>query len=139
MSNKSSSMKKQGGNVITKKMMQDRMQQIFELSARIENVVIEWEKWHRSIKFQLELKEKADASFSQADYDIYLNSGPVFDGGSIEEKIAQSVKQQVDIMFQTLAKKVEESQKAVILDQNGNNINKTDTPIILDNNGKPAI
>jgi hypothetical protein len=86
MSNKSSSMKRKGGNVITKKMITERMENMATLMTAMETTLLEWEIWFRLIKSQKKF-------LTTEQWEAFITDGPIF--SDITGKIMESVRQNV--------------------------------------------
>jgi hypothetical protein len=84
MSNKSSSMKRKGGNVVTKKMISERMEQMATLTTLMETTLLEWEIWFRLIKGQKKF-------LTQEQWEAFITDGPIF--SDMTGKIMESVRQ----------------------------------------------
>lgn len=119
MSNKSSSMKRKGGNVITKKMIVDRTDQLATLCTALETTLMEWEIWFRLIADQKKF-------LSQAQWEAFITDGPIFT--DITGKIMESVRANIPEL-----KKDESADVPVkpgILGADGNVANASDKKII---------
>lgn len=91
MSNKSSNMKKKGGNVVNKKMMAGRMDDMANLMVAMEATLMEWEVWYRLIKMQRISLDRNELSREQ--YDFFIQDGPIFT--DMPAKIMSSIRQSI--------------------------------------------
>lgn len=82
----SSYMKRKGGNVVTKKMMTDRMEDMATLMTAMEATLMEWEIWFRLIKSQKKF-------LTAEQWEAFISDGPIFT--EFTGKIMDSVRQNV--------------------------------------------
>lgn len=82
----SSFMKRKGGNVVTKKMMTDRMEDMATLMTAMEATLMEWEIWFRLIKSQKKF-------LTAEQWEAFISDGPIFTDftGRIMESVRQNV------------------------------------------------
>lgn len=130
---KSSNLKRKGGNLITKKMILGRMQDLANLTTAMETVMMEWEIWFRLVKMQKVSLERSE--ITQAEYEYFINDGPPFT--DMSARIMSSVRENIP---NYTAEKQEQDSKAptpAILGGDGFAANNTvDTPKILGSDGK---
>jgi hypothetical protein len=122
MSNKSSAMKRKGGNILTKKMIANRMDDMATLMTAMEATLMEWEIWFRLLKIQKK-------NLTPEQYQFVIDDGPIFT--DFPQKIMNSVREQMP----PIEEAVEEEKKPNILGTDGLPVQK-DTPKILDSSGR---
>jgi hypothetical protein len=82
----SSHMKRKGGNVVTKKMILERTDQLATLCTALETTLLEWEIWFRLIKSQKKCLTKEQ-------WEFFISDGPIFT--EITGKIMESIRQNI--------------------------------------------
>ena len=126
MSNKSSNMKKKGGNVVNKKMMAGRMDDMANLMVAMEATLMEWEVWYRLIKMQKISLDRNELSKEQ--YDFFIDDGPIFT--DLTAKIMASVRQNIPDFAKEKAQMPAGEDKPAILGADGYAAQKAPTKII---------
>lgn len=83
---KSSFQKRPGGNTITKKMIQERMDNLATLTTALETTLMEWEIWYRLIASQKKF-------LTQQQWEAFVSDGPIFTEftGKIMESIRENI------------------------------------------------
>jgi hypothetical protein len=126
MSNKSSSMKKKGGNSITKKMITGRMDDMANLMVAMEATMMEWEVWYRIVKMQqISLKR---GEITQDQLDFFINDGPIFT--DLTGKIMASIRSQIPDYAKEKQDSPVDSGKPAILGADGFAAQKETKPLI---------
>lgn len=120
---RSSSLKRKGGNVVTKKMLAGRMEDMATLITVCEATLMEWEIWFRLIKIQKK-------SLTPEQFDFFLSDGPIFT--DIPGKIMESIRKQMPQVNDDL--QVETEKKPSILGADGLPVIQ-ELPRILDSTG----
>jgi len=124
MSN-SSLRKKPNEKNLTRKMIQDKMEDMASLMVAMEATLMEWEVWFRLIPMMTD-------GMSEEEFKFYVKDGPIFT--DTPSKIMQSIREQMPEM-----EPPEEEPKPGIFGADGNIANVNDKPILNDANGKPII
>lgn len=106
----SSFMKRKGGNIITKKMMAEKMDEMAALCTLLETTLMEWEVWYRLVKSQKK-------NMSPTEWEHVVNDGPIFT--DMTEKVMESIRQNVPSMERTPEEEMQDK-KPAILDASGN-------------------
>jgi hypothetical protein len=121
---KGSKLKRKDGNVVTKKMITDRMEDMATLMTAMEAALMEWEIWYRLIPQQKKC-------LTQEQFEMFVLDGPILT--EFPGKIMESIRKQMPAMEPL---ELEEVKKPLILDSTGlpaqsaNNV-----PKILDSTG----
>jgi hypothetical protein len=124
---KSSFMKRKGGNVVTKKMVTERMDDMAALMTAMEATLMEWEVWYRLIPQQKKY-------LTQEQYEWFVKEGPAFT--EFPNKIMSSIRHSMPPIDFAADDKPAEPAKPAILDSTGLPAMKEDTtPRILDSSG----
>src|SRR5208283_702604 len=116
-----SHLKRKGGNIVTKKMVTDRMDDMATLMTAMEAALMEWEIWYRLIPQQKKF-------LSQEQFEQFVMDGPILT--EFPGKIMESIRRQMPPV-EALA---EEEKKPLILDSTGLPA-QTDAPKVLDSSG----
>jgi len=119
---KSSYMKRQGGNKVTKKMVSERMDDMAALMTAMEATLMEWEIWFRLIKMQ----QKA---LTPEQFVHFVMDGPIFT--EFTGKIMESIRANIPALGDVPE---EEPKKPSILGADGLPV-MADAPKILDASG----
>lgn len=134
---KSSSLKKKGGNTITKKMIAKRMEDVAQLTVAMEAVMMEWEIWYRLIKMQKLSLDRGE--ITQKDYDFFIQDGPPFT--DMSARIMESVRQNIPDFKKEKEEADLQEKKPAILGADGFATTPSDSqqkPTILGSNGLPS-
>lgn len=107
---------------ITKKMLQQKMEEVAQLSVALETTIMEWELWFRLIPM---LKE----GNTPEQHEAYINDGPIF--SDIPSRIMESIRNQMP----KVEEPAKEDKKPVLFDGSGNVASVTDKPILKDSAG----
>lgn len=83
MSNRSSFMKRKGGNIVTKKMLAQRMDDVAQLTVALEATLMEWEIWYKMVMQQKDF-------LTTEQFTAFVIEGPIF--SEIPGKIMTSVR-----------------------------------------------
>jgi hypothetical protein len=116
---KSSYEKRAGGNVITKKMLKERMDNLATLTTAMETTLMEWEIWYRLIASQKKF-------LSQPQWEAFVSDGPIFT--EFTGKIMASIRENIPELVKDESADV--PVKPGILDSTGN-VTSTETKKII--------
>ncbi len=83
MSNKGSALKRKGGNIVTKKMIAQRMDDVAQLTVALEATLMEWEIWYKMVMQQKDF-------LTAEQFHAFVKEGPIF--SEIPGKIMDSVR-----------------------------------------------
>lgn len=123
---KSSFMKRKDGNVITKKMMTDKMEQMATLMTVMEATLMEWEIWYRLIKHQKK-------NLTPEQYEFFVLDGPILT--EYPSKIMASIRAQIpEVSMEEVEAAEAAAKKPAILGADGLPA-QAELPRILDASG----
>jgi hypothetical protein len=123
---KSSFIKRKGGNVVNKKMLLNRMEDMAALMTAMEATLMEWEVWYKLLKFQKK-------NLSPEQYDFFVNDGPIFT--DFPAKIMQSIREQMPLLEEA----PEQPEQAPILGADGLPVTPEQPAKILGADGTPVV
>lgn len=117
--------KKPNERNLTRKMIQDKMDDMAALMVAMEATLMEWEVWFRLVKHMKE-------GMSEEEFAHYVMDGPIFT--DTPGKIMQSIREQLPEL-----EPPEEENKSAVLDGSGNATSSKNKPMLTDANGNPII
>jgi hypothetical protein len=117
--------KKPNEKNLTRKMIQQRMDDMAALMVAMEATLMEWEVWYRLIPMMTD-------GMSDEEFKHYVMDGPIFT--DTPGKIMESIRQHIPEV-----EPPEEKPKPGILDGSGNVANVNDKKILSGPDGKPII